>query len=118
MSQIRLDATRREWRSLGLTPSDDVVRPWVRSAAILIGMAALVAFVLPTRYMLGLLDVLRDIIGAVTSVFVFIFSLLGWLILLPFRLLLGPPVTAPARIPPQPPPTLPPPPPPPDPLLS
>jgi len=36
--------------------------------------------------MLGLLDFMRDILSVITSVLVLIFSLLGWLILLPFRI--------------------------------
>ncbi len=102
LAEIRLGAASREWRALGLIPSRDLVSPWLRSAAILIGLAALIAFVLPTQYMLGLLDWLRDLITVLVSALLFLTSLLGWLITLPFRLLLGQPAGQPTPLPPPP----------------
>jgi hypothetical protein len=107
LSQIRLDAARREWQSLGLTASAAVTSPWLRFAAILIGLAALVAFVLPTQYMLGLLDTLHDILTVIAAFAAALAMLFAWVITLPLRLLMGQPagqpddIVQPPSLPPQ-----------------
>lgn len=98
LSQTRLAAARKEWLSLGLTSSSEVSSRWLRFSAILIGLAALIAFVLPTQYMRGLLDLLRDLMNVIMAIALTIGSLIAWIVSVPVRLLMGQPVDAPPNL--------------------
>jgi len=75
LGQIQYARLSQRWRKEGVTVPSELSRHWVRYTLLFLGLAGLVAFVLPTGYTLPLLDVVSIVIGALLYVFNVIFQL-------------------------------------------
>jgi hypothetical protein len=89
LGQVRFATLRKRWQASEVKISDELPRRWVRYSLAFIGLAALVAFVLPTGYTLGLLEVIGWVIAISLAILSFVATVLFWLILLPFAWLLS-----------------------------
>jgi hypothetical protein len=56
LGQVQFTRLRTQWQAQRIKITDELASRWVRYSLALIGLAALVAFVLPTGYTVGLLD--------------------------------------------------------------
>ncbi len=114
LGQMRFVSMRRDWRSQKIEIADRLRGQWVRYSLTFIGLAALLAFLLPTGYTVYLLDVLRVVVAILFQIIYFVASLVMLLVSLPFwllaRLFRGDqspvPTRAPAPMRPPPPPEL------------
>lgn len=102
LGQVRLSTLYRRWQAQGTKIVDDLPGRWVRYSLIFIGLAAAMAFFLPTNYTLGLLDIIGWLLGVALAVITFVAMLLFWLVTLPLAWLLsllgtGLPITFPDR---------------------
>jgi hypothetical protein len=95
LGQARFDGARRRWMVDKVKVAEQTSARWLRYSLVLSGIAALVAFLIPVSYSLGLLDALRTVmsfvLGIISSIFmliVFVIGLIGRLV----DLLLGQPV--------------------------
>jgi len=91
LGQVNYDHLQRQWaiqntRIVGHTRSR-----WLHRSLVLIGLATLIAFLMPTGYTVSLLDVLRHAFDVVDRILTIIMFVLNYLIVLlfsiPFRLL-------------------------------
>lgn len=89
LGQVRLTSLRRRWRAQEIRVADDLASRWVRYSLAFIGLTACLAFLLPTSYTLGLLDVIGWLLGVVLGIITFIAALLFWLVTLPIAWLLS-----------------------------
>ncbi|MBS3783736.1 MAG: DUF4129 domain-containing protein [Anaerolineae bacterium] len=92
LGQIQFAQLTLRWRNEGLELPGRFSGHWIRYTLVFLGLAALVAFLLPTAYTLPLLDVVAIVVQAVLYVANVIFQLvlLGFLLLLmPLARLLG-----------------------------
>lgn len=111
LAQAHFDSSRRRWFVDEVTVAPETGARRVRYSLILIGMAAVIAFIVPISYTLGLLDALRPVVAVlafianlVVELFVLIAALVGYLV----ALLLGrraelpqaPPALTPIEVPP------------------
>ncbi len=110
LGQIHYAQLSQRWRKAGIDAPGELPARWVRYTLVLIGLAGVIAFLLPAGYALPLLDVISIVLGAVLYVLNVVFQLailLFFLLTLPLALLLGieQPVEPPPglRPPPQPP---------------
>jgi hypothetical protein len=86
LGQVRFVVLRRTWQEQKIEIARDVPGRWVRYSLALVLLAALLAFLLPTGYTLGLLEVVGGIVGLILLI-INILSLVVMLILsLPFLL--------------------------------
>lgn len=85
LGQIRYTALQERWREQGVPVAGGLAARWVRYSLAFFGLAALIAFVLPTGYTVGLLDLVRLAVSVVVTVLWFI----GVLLLLPLLWLLS-----------------------------
>jgi hypothetical protein len=92
LGQVHFTRLRRQWTSQKIKVPDQLTGRWVRYSLALVGLAALLAFLLPTGYTVGLLDIVAVILQILffilTVVFVILWFLLS-LLLLPFTWLFG-----------------------------
>ena len=97
---MRFTRLRVQWQAQRIQIADELPGRWARYSLILIALAALVAFLLPTGYTVGLLDIVATIIYiisyALTLIATIISIILGFL-LLPLARLLGRDRTTPRR---------------------
>jgi hypothetical protein len=112
ISQVRLELLAIRWQAQGVRTPPDLTRRWVRYTLAFVGLAALLAFVLPTGYTLGALGLLGDLLSVLFFIlWIIVFALVN-LLLLPIRWLLSlisgrtPPLSLPAGPPPPPPPDI------------
>ena len=84
LGQVHLVRLYEGWRSQAVEIAPGLSRRWARYSLILIGLAAVLAFVLPTGYTMGLLQVMRALVDLAFQVGVLIFILLTF----PFQLLI------------------------------
>jgi hypothetical protein len=87
LGQVRFVALRKEWRGQKAEVADELRGQWVRSSLIFIGLAAVVAFLLPTGYTTYLLDVLGIALGVIVQVLYLVGAVLMFLLSLPFWLI-------------------------------
>jgi hypothetical protein len=112
ISQVRLELLAVRWQAQGVRTPANLTRRWVRYTLTFVGLAALLAFVLPTGYTLGTLGVLGGLLAYVFGIFWIVAFLLISLMLLPLNLLASllrgnaVPPTLPAQPPPPPPPNI------------
>ena len=92
LGQIHFTRLHQQWESQKIKVADQLTDRWVRYSLALVGLAALLAFLLPTGYTVGLLDV----VAVILQILVFILSVISmiiWfllsLLLLPFIWLFG-----------------------------
>lgn len=105
LGQMQFTRLSERWRKEGMAVPARLIGGWVRYTLILIVLAGLVAFVLPTAYTLPLLDIAAILLNAIFYVFHVIFQLvilLSFLLLIPLLRLLGmdPDVERPDAVPP------------------
>ncbi len=84
LGQVHFTWLRKQWRTQGIKVADELAGRWVRYSLAFIGLAAVVAFLLPTGYSMSLLDAG----AAIISGFLYIATLLFTLLSLPFTWLL------------------------------
>jgi hypothetical protein len=105
LGQVRFATLRKRWQAQEIKVADEVPGRWVRYSLAFIGLAAFLAFLLPTGYTLGLLAVIGWVLGAIASIISFVAMLLFWLITLPMAWLLSLLGTEPLAPAPSPPPS-------------
>jgi len=89
LGQVRFATLRKRWQAQETKIADELPRRWVRYSLALIGLAAFLAFLLPTGYTLGLLEVIGWVLAIILTVLSLVATLLFWLILLPFAWLMS-----------------------------
>ena len=87
LGQVRFVALQVEWRGQKATVASELRKQWVRYSLVFIGLAAAVAFLLPTGYTTYLLDVLGVALAVIVQILYFVGSLLMILLSLPFWLI-------------------------------
>jgi len=86
LGQMQFTRLRMQWRAQQVQVAAELPRRWVRYSLAIVGLAALVAFLLPTGYTVGLLDVANVAI----SVFIYLITLLALILSYVLALLLWP----------------------------
>jgi hypothetical protein len=87
LGQVRFVALQVEWRGERATVAGELYGQWLRYSLVFIGLAAAVAFLLPTGYTTYLLDVLGVALALILQVLYLVGTLLLILLSLPFWLL-------------------------------
>ncbi len=85
LGQMQYTNLTQRWRSQGASISEGLGGRWLRLSALFLGLVAVVAFLLPTSYTLGLLDTGRFLLSVLAAVL----SLLLSLLMAPFLWLLS-----------------------------
>lgn len=108
LAQVRLGLLQVGWRTQGLAAPPELPRRWLRYSLALVGLAALLAFALPTRGSTGLLGAVGNLLMLASAALWALIIMIVGLLLVPLGLLLrfGRPEAEP-RPPPPPPPVLP-----------
>lgn len=88
LGQVHLAGLRKRWRAQEIKVADDLARRWARYSLTFIGLAALLAFLLPTGYTVGLLEVAGLAITFVAQILSAVALLIFALLTLPLQLLL------------------------------
>jgi len=92
LGQIHFTTSQRQWEAQKMTVATRLAGRWAGYSLVLISLAALVAFLLPTGYTIGLLDIVAAIIYTLGYVLTLL-NLLLWFILsillTPLALLFG-----------------------------
>jgi hypothetical protein len=92
MGQVHLTRSFRQWETQGTRVAQGLARRWARYSVILVSVAALAAFLLPTGYTVGLLDVVATLVyglGYLATLFWTLLWLLLSFLLAPFARLFG-----------------------------
>ena len=89
LGQVRFATLRKRWQAQEIKVSDELPGRWVRYSLAFIGLVAGLAFLLPTGYTLGLLDVIGWTLGAILGFLSLVFTVLFWLFMLPLAWLLS-----------------------------
>ncbi len=76
LGQMQYAVLNQRWRSQGTRVAEGLAGRWVRYTAVLLVAVALVAFMLPTGYTVGLLDVGRYVLTVLFALIVLVISLL------------------------------------------
>ena len=87
LGQVRLVALQVEWRGQKAAIAGELRGQWVRYSLTFIGLAAAVAFLLPTGYTTYLLDVLGVVLAVIVQILYLVGSVLVFLLYLPFWLI-------------------------------
>ncbi len=88
LGQVRFATLHKRWQSQGIKVANDLPRRWVRYSLALIGLAAFLAFLLPTGYTMGLLDTVGWTLSTILGIIWYIATLLVLLLTLPLTWLL------------------------------
>jgi len=89
LGQVQFATLRYQWQVQRSKIADELGTRWVRYSLIFIGLTALVAFLLPTGYTMGLLDSAGGMLSLIVGILWFVVGLLYFLITLPLWLLLS-----------------------------
>jgi hypothetical protein len=92
LGQVHFTRLHQQWEAQKIRVADQLASRWVRYSLAFVGLAALLAFLLPTGYTVGLLDavaVILNVLAYVLTVLSTIIWLLLSLLLLPFTWLFG-----------------------------
>jgi predicted small integral membrane protein len=93
LGQVHFTWLRKQWQAQEIKVTDELASRWVRYSLAFTGLAALLAFLLPTGYTVGLLDAVSTILQilayGVTLLFTFLLYPFGWLAWLMARLFGG-----------------------------
>jgi hypothetical protein len=84
--QVRLTLLRKQWKAQSLVVDETLGRRWLVASLALLALALLIAFLLPTGYTTGLLNIVSVALAWISRVFAYIGSLIFFL----FGLLLAP----------------------------
>jgi hypothetical protein len=105
LGQVRYVTLRRRWQAQQITISPELAGRWLRYSLAFIGLVAALAFLLPTSYTLGLLQVVGWVVGLIAGIIAYVGVLLFYLITLPLAWLAslfgGQPMPAPSLPPPR-----------------
>jgi hypothetical protein len=88
IGQVRYLSLDKQWHSRQIRVSSDIPRHWARYSLVFLALVAAIAFLLPTSYTLGLLDVVARLLMAVSYIGRLAAELLLFLIMLPIYLIL------------------------------
>jgi len=88
LGQVHFSTLRKRWQTQQVRVADEVPGRWVRYSLAFLGLAALLAFLLPTGYTIGLLAVARLVLGLIIGILWFIAWLISILFILPLAWLL------------------------------
>jgi hypothetical protein len=83
LGQARYAELRKGWQGQNAQISEKVAGRWARYSLCFIGLAALLALLLPTEFTLGLLNWMADSLGLIGSIMAYIVSLILTILLLP-----------------------------------
>jgi hypothetical protein len=90
LGQVHFTWLRKQWQTQKIKVDNELASRWVRYSLAFIGLAALLAFLLPTGYTVGLLDAVSTILQilayGITLLFTFLLYPFGWLAWLMARL--------------------------------
>jgi hypothetical protein len=78
LGQTQFTRLRNQWQAQKIKIADELAGRWVRYSLIFVGLATLVAFLLPTGYTVSLLDVAGGILLLIVGIFSFLLALLLW----------------------------------------
>ncbi len=103
LGQIQYARLSSFWRRERVTVAENLAGRWLRYMLVFVALAALIAFVLPTGYTVGILDLIATLMYIVSYIALLLYGLLMlllWPLLMLFSLLLGrdPPMEPPAPI--------------------
>jgi hypothetical protein len=87
LGQVRYATLTKLWREQRTRIADGLARRWVRYSLVLMGVAGLLAFLLPTHYTLRLLDAISVAVAYVMMVINFVYLLIMFVLSLPLWLL-------------------------------
>lgn len=87
LGQVRFVTLRKEWVEQKIPMDSELAGRWVRYSLVFIGLAALLAFLLPTGYTVGLLDTLAWVLHWILRILTYIALVLWFLCSLPLGLL-------------------------------
>ncbi|MBL7199159.1 MAG: DUF4129 domain-containing protein [Anaerolineae bacterium] len=87
LGQGRFVLLRKVWREQDMEVAGDLAGRWARYSLVLIGLAAAIAFLLPTGYTMGLLDLLAAMVALVSEIASLVAIFLMFLFSIPFWLL-------------------------------
>jgi hypothetical protein len=76
LGQVHFTWLRKQWQAQEIKVTDELASRWVRYSLAFIGLAALLAFLLPTGYTVGLLDAVAIIIQFLGYIVTLLFTLL------------------------------------------
>lgn len=77
LGQVHFTWLRKQWQAQEIRVANELAGRWVRYSLAFIGLAALLAFLLPTSYTVGLLDAVATIIQILGYVVTLLFTLLS-----------------------------------------
>ena len=83
LSQINLTRLMIRWRLQKMTAPVEITRRWAKYGFIFLGLVTLIAFLLPTRYTLGFLEIANIVVQFLIDAFMFVFQLILLLLTLP-----------------------------------
>jgi hypothetical protein len=88
LGQVHFVTLHKRWQAQGIRVADELAGRWVRYSLIFIGLAACLAFLLPTSYTFGFLESIGGTLQIVIGVTRFLVGLILLIITLPIMLLL------------------------------
>ncbi|MBN1814141.1 MAG: DUF4129 domain-containing protein [Anaerolineae bacterium] len=88
LGQVQYTTMHRRWHAREVKVTQKLAARWVRYSLIFIGLAALVAFLIPTSYTMGFLETAGNVFAILAAILQFIFNLIVFLLSLPLWLLL------------------------------
>jgi hypothetical protein len=77
LGQVHFTWLRKQWQAQEIKVTDELASRWVRYSLVFIGLAALLAFLLPTGYTVGLLDAVVTIVYILWYAVTLLFTLLS-----------------------------------------
>ena len=89
LGQVQFATLRKRWQAQEIRVADELAGRWLRYSLIFIGLAALVAFFLPTGYTFGLMDVIGFALGLMVEIISAIAALFFLILMLPLAWLLS-----------------------------
>ncbi len=87
ISQVNLTRLTIRWHLQDITPTAGLAGQWARYGLIFLGLVTLVAFLLPTRYSMGFLEMAGRVVGLLVQLVMWFYYLLFFLIILLAHLL-------------------------------
>jgi hypothetical protein len=87
LGQVQFTTMHRRWRESEVKVTQELGARWVRYSLIFIGLASLVAFLIPTGYTMGFLETAGSVLAILSRVLQFIVELTTFLVSLPLWLL-------------------------------
>lgn len=85
VGQMQLARMQTQWQKQGIKVADDLPARWARYTLSFLGLAGLIAFILPTRYTAGLLGLVGDAIFSLVTIAYFLI----YVLILPLALLIS-----------------------------